>query len=119
MNDDDRDTAMNRLRDAVGRGQLDLTEFVRRSDEVVRATSADDLSAAVVNLPLDPAARDAAERREYWGEWRWWLAGAIVLTAVWGFQGLGDGDFGRFWPVVPLGIWAAVLLALPLLPRDD
>lgn len=64
MNDDDRDTAISRLKDAVGRGQLDLTEFERRSDEVVRATSPDDLSAAVANLPLDPAARDAAERRE-------------------------------------------------------
>lgn len=63
-------------------------------------------------------ARDAADRREYWGEWRWWIAGVVVLTAAWGLRGLWKDDLDRFWPVVPLGIWAAVLLVVPLLPRQ-
>lgn len=119
MTDHAKEAAMSKLQAAVQQGRLDLEEFERRSDDVVRASTSSELSDAISDLPPDPEERDAAERRTYWGEWRWWLAGVVVLTAVWGFRGLGDGDLGRYWPVVPLGIWAAVLLALPLLPRDD
>jgi hypothetical protein len=43
--------------------------------------------------------------------WRYWLAGALVLFAIWGVEVLRKGDLIRPWPVVPLAIWAVVLAA--------
>ena len=43
--------------------------------------------------------------------WRYWLAGALVLCAIWGVEVLRKGDLIWPWPVVPLAIWAAVLVA--------
>jgi hypothetical protein len=33
------------------------------------------------------------------------------MIAIWGTTSLVAGDLTPFWPAIPLGIWAAVLLA--------
>ncbi len=115
----DRQDVLARLNDAVGRGALDVAEYEQRSDLVVQARSRADLAAIVGRLPADPRERDRKELREYLAEWRWWLAGVLVLTGSWMVIGVSRQDFGRFWPAIPLGVWALVLIALPLLPRPD
>ncbi len=119
MSPSTHDQALTRLRSAVDDGHLELGEYDRRSAELVHCKTSAQVAALVDDLPPDPRERDAAELREYVGEWRWWLAGVLVLTAVWGVNSLVDGELDRFWPAIPLGIWAAVLLALPLLPRKQ
>jgi hypothetical protein len=43
---------------------------------------------------------------------------AVIMTAIWGVQAIRSGaDF--FWPVVPLGIWAAILVAVAIWPHHD
>ncbi len=56
--------------------------------------------------------------REWGEEWRWWLGVAVILTGVWGVVSLMDGELVPYWPLVPLGIWAAVLLASAIWPSD-
>ncbi|ADH68697.1 DUF1707 SHOCT-like domain-containing protein [Nocardiopsis dassonvillei] len=54
-----------------------------------------------------------------WGdEWRWWTGVAVILTSVWGVVSLMGGELVPYWPLVPLGIWAAVLLASAIWPSE-
>jgi hypothetical protein len=58
-----------------------------------------------------------ADLREWLDEWRWWAGGAVIMATIWGVHAIRSGaDF--FWPLVPLGIWAAILVAVALWPRD-
>ncbi|WP_150242794.1 DUF1707 SHOCT-like domain-containing protein [Nocardiopsis quinghaiensis] len=56
--------------------------------------------------------------REWGDEWRWWMGVAVFLTGVWGVVSLMDGELVPYWPLVPLGIWAAVLLASAIWPSE-
>jgi hypothetical protein len=51
------------------------------------------------------------DRRKWLNEWREWLGGAVIMIAIWGTTSLVSGSLHAFWPAIPLGIWAAVLLA--------
>ena len=42
--------------------------------------------------------------------WRYWLAGALVLGVIWGVEVLRKGGLIWPWPLVPLAIWALVLV---------
>ncbi|OOC54925.1 MULTISPECIES: DUF1707 SHOCT-like domain-containing protein [Nocardiopsis] len=57
--------------------------------------------------------------REWGDEWRWWLGVAVLLTSVWGVVSLLDGELVPYWPLVPLGIWASVLLASAIWPSEE
>ncbi|MEU9114994.1 hypothetical protein AB0D04_25205 [Streptomyces sp. NPDC048483] len=63
--------------------------------------------------------RDAGARdlREWIEEWRYWLGGAVILSAIWGVNCFRKGEVTRFWPLLPLGVWAAVLVAFAVWPR--
>jgi len=54
------------------------------------------------------------DRRQYKREWGYWLGGAIILLAVYAFMASRSGNWGWFWPGIPLGIWAVVLIVAPL-----
>jgi hypothetical protein len=41
---------------------------------------------------------------------RYWLGCAAVLFAIWGVECLRKGGFIWPWPLVPLALWAVVLL---------
>jgi hypothetical protein len=58
--------------------------------------------------------------RHEWGEeWRWWTGVAVILTSVWGVVSLMGGELVPYWPLVPLGIWASVLLASAIWPSGE
>jgi hypothetical protein len=66
----------------------------------------------------DERAQRRSDLRGRLEEWRWWLGGAVIMTAIWGVQAIRSGaDF--FWPVVPLGISAAILVAVAIWPHHD
>jgi hypothetical protein len=112
-----RETSLARLGSALTRGELDLEEYERRTDLARTTASTTELATLTADLAEDPRDGDRRERQEWFDEWRWWVAGVVVLVGTWGIQSAVDGGPGTFWPGIPLGVWALVLLVLPLLPR--
>jgi Domain of unknown function (DUF1707) len=116
ISDADRAAAAERLRIAVDEGRLDLTEYDARLRSAYAATTYGELEPVTADLPpvTVPAVKKpaAAAKRDKWlNEWREWLGGAIIMIAIWGTTSLVSGSLNAFWPAIPLGIWAAVLLA--------
>lgn len=121
--DADRERTAIALGEAFARGSLDFTEHEQRVSRAWDARHVAELAALTDDLP-GPAATDLArtrrdsEMREWIQEWRWWLGGAVIMSAIWGFQAIRSGlDF--YWPLVPLGIWAAVLVAVAIWPSPE
>jgi len=119
VSDTDRTAVAERLRAAVDEGRLDLGEYDARLRSAYAATTYGELDAVTADLPdARPAAvpaaeetRAVAERRKWLDEWRDWLGGALIMVAIWGTTSLVAGELTPFWPAIPLGIWAAVILA--------
>src|SRR5918999_833768 len=114
ISDADRAATAERLRIAVDEGRLDLTEYDARLRSAYAATTYGELEPVTADLPAVPAPREsaaAAERRRWLNEWRDWLGGAVIMIAIWATTSLVSGSLLPFWPAIPLGIWAAVLLA--------
>ncbi|WP_232661221.1 DUF1707 SHOCT-like domain-containing protein [Pseudonocardia sp. TRM90224] len=115
----DRAAVAERLRLAVDEGRLGLTEY----DERLRATYASatygELDRVTADLPAlrpeqRPTAKEekaTAERKEWFDEWRSWLGGAVIMLAIWGGSSVVSAELQPFWPAIPLGIWAAILIA--------
>lgn len=121
--DEDRDRTANALAEAFARGSLDADEHEVRLSQAWGARQLEELAALTSDLPnpIGPVtvrAQREADLREWMQEWRWWLGGAVIMSGVWGVRGIA-GDLAFFWPVVPLGIWAAILIAVAIWPRQD
>lgn len=74
--------------------------------------------------PSTPASADDVARaqrdsdlREWLVEWRWWLGGAVIMSAIWAVRAIRSGP-NFYWPLVPLGIWAAILVAVAIWPSQ-
>ncbi len=135
--DTDRDLTIERLAVAFTEGRLDHDEYERRVGEALNAVLVGELRSLTADIPAPalavPAPRPHRERerpsrptpasrgpaRSEWGEeWRWWSGAGVLLTAMWATASLVGGEFIPYWPLVPLGIWAAVLLASAIWPGD-
>jgi hypothetical protein len=112
VSDEDRDRVAEMLRDAVGRGQLTVTEVDERLAAAYGAVTRRDLVAVVADLPQAaapspvavavPAAAPVARRVD----WRPWLGGALLLVGIWAMTSLIAGHALFFWPAFPIGFWA-------------
>ncbi len=119
ISDADRAATAERLRIALDEGRLDLTEYDDRVRSAYAATTYGELEPITADLPAVPEAKLPAAkenaatvaRRKWLNEWREWLGGAIIMIAIWATTSLVSGSLHAFWPAIPLGIWAAVLLA--------
>ncbi|PSL00651.1 uncharacterized protein DUF1707 [Murinocardiopsis flavida] len=132
--DSDRDSTAARLAAALTEGRLDLDEYQRRLDLTMRAVVRGDLTPITADLP-EPVlvaqeqkgdterSRDVSSLVSPWkdwvDEWRWWLGGAIIMTGIWTVTSVMAGDPLTFWPLVPLGIWAAILVAAAVWPDES
>ncbi|MDA8370517.1 MAG: DUF1707 domain-containing protein [Nocardiopsaceae bacterium] len=131
--DADRDACAQRLADALTEGRLNLAEYERRLDAAMHAVVVGDLWPLTADLPAPPAKRDGTEPtapatnrsalvspwKDWVDEWRWWLGGAVIMTGIWGVTSIMGGVLLPFWPLVPLGIWAAILLAAAIWPDEN
>ncbi len=112
------------LGDAFARGSLDAAEHKQRVADAWQARYIQELTVLTGDLPgRGPSAADVtrAQRdsdvREWLQEWRWWLGGAVIMSTIWGVRAIRSGpDF--YWPLVPLGIWAAILVAVAIWPSQ-
>ncbi|WP_285759447.1 DUF1707 SHOCT-like domain-containing protein [Nocardiopsis ansamitocini] len=134
--DTDRDLVAERLAVALTEGRLDLTEYDRRLSLAMTAVFMGDLGPLTADLPrpappapTGPTHRalvDAGHRepvlnsawKNWVDEWRWWLGAAIIMGTIWGVTSVVGGELLPFWPLVPLGIWAAILVAAVVWPDD-
>ncbi|TQM16118.1 DUF1707 SHOCT-like domain-containing protein [Pseudonocardia kunmingensis] len=116
VSDAERSATAERLRVAVDEGRLDLTEYDSRLRSAYAARTYGELDSVTADLPAvreaGPPAVPKKESRHTWqSEWRDWLGGAVIMLAIWGTTSLVNGDLIAFWPAIPLGIWAAVIVA--------
>lgn len=129
--DADRDVTAERLAVALTEGRLDLEEYERRLDEAMHAVLIGELRSLTADLPA-PAPKPPQEElvetgpsglttpwRDWVDEWRWWLGGAVIMTGIWGVTSVMGGVLLPFWPLVPLGIWAAILVAAAIWPDEN
>jgi uncharacterized protein DUF1707 len=118
VSDDDRDRVAALLRDAVGRGQLSLTEVDDRLRAAYAAITRADLSAVTADLPQAarpsrsaPGATATAPASTRGVEWRPWIGAAVLFLAIWAATSLAAGHALFFWPAIPIGIWGFALLS--------
>jgi hypothetical protein len=116
--DEEREAALTRLGAALAEGRLALPEFEERTTAATRARTTTELAALTSDLPEPAADRKRRDTRAWLAEWRYWLAGAIIMNAIWTGQWLTDGDRPTYWPAAPMLIWAAILIAVMLSPRS-
>lgn len=122
VNDTDRSVVLDRLADAMRSGALTPTEFEDRTQLAAAAVTAADLRPLTHDLPAsgpDRSVEKAADVRSWLTEWQWWLGGAVLLSGIWAVQCAARGEVLRYWPLLPLGIWAVVLVAVAVWPRPD
>ncbi len=117
---DDRELTASLLGDALARGALDATEHEQRQARALSASHVAQLTALTSDLPRSVEANAASKQyasdlSEWLKEWRWWLGGAVILTAIWGLRAISAGP-SFYWPIFPLGVWAAVLVAIAIWP---
>ncbi|MFF5259737.1 DUF1707 domain-containing protein [Actinomadura viridis] len=126
--DSDRDATIERLGDALAEGALDTTEYNSRLERAATATTLAQLHPLTADLPPSPtalarqeaarkAAQDHADQRAWLNEWGYWAGGAAIMTAIWAVNCLRAGEWDYYWPLAPLGIWAAILLSYALWPE--
>lgn len=121
VSDRDRDEALGVLAAALAEGRLEPHEHEIRSESALRARTADELAALTGDLPAPAPTRSEQDRkdlREWLAEWRYWLGGAVIMSGIWGARCAQKGELTYYWPVTPLGVWAAVLIAIAIWPRD-
>lgn len=116
--DADRNAVAQRLRGAVDEGRLDLSDFDERLQQAYAARTYAELALVTADLPAPVPDRSvvakekaAVARAQWWDEWRSWLGGAIIMIGIWGVVSVTSGQFNTFWPAIPLGIWAVIILA--------
>ena len=123
----EREATAQVLGTAMAEGRLTLAEYEERLDALWNSSTRGELAVLTDDLPLPdtppntpPNALPVRSKdwREYFNEWRWWLGGVIVMTGIWGFQSISDGEAQNFWPMWPIGIWALILVASAFLPDD-
>ncbi|MFJ6556802.1 DUF1707 domain-containing protein [Streptomyces luteogriseus] len=121
VSDLDRDEALGVLAVALAEGRLDPHEHEIRSKRALRARTTDELAALTADLPVPAPTRSEQDRkdlREWLAEWRYWLGGAVIMSGIWGAGCVQKSELTYYWPVTPLGVWAAVLIAIAIWPRD-
>ena len=121
--DADRESTVDVLGDAFARGSLAAAEHEERLSSALSARHVWELTSLTSDLP-NPTNADmvhaqrASDLVEWLQEWRWWLGGAVIMSSIWGVQAIAAGP-GFFWPLVPLGVWAAILVAVVIWPREE
>jgi hypothetical protein len=117
--DADRAAVGERLAGALSDGRLDVFEYEQRLGRAMAATTVADLAPITADLPNTSALkRKEEDERKYFAEWGYWLFGAVVMTGVWSVTSYVQGEWRFYWPVVPLGIWALILVSYLIWDED-
>lgn len=122
--DADRNAVAQRLQVAVDEGRLTLTDYDERLQQTYGARTYGELERVTADLPpvavaASPARAVSAFRAEQADEWRSWAGTTTLLVAIWAITSIAAGGPLFFWPMFPIGIWGAILLAQLVSGRPD
>jgi hypothetical protein len=115
----EREAVVDHLSGALADGRLDIVEYDERVRQVYVAKTHAELAPITADLPAPPPPPPPAppkpgliERLDLSPAVSGWLAMSVLLSALWllGFL-RGGGDTQGFWPIYPIGIYGAVILA--------
>jgi hypothetical protein len=124
VSDVERAAVQERLREAVGAGQLDLHEFDTRVATAWQAKTRGDLIRVTADLPAVPPPAPAPPRRRIFSDTPGgvalrvlsiiWLCAFSINVVVWLLVSLTSGEFVHPWPVwmLPSGAVLATLYAI-------
>ncbi|MGW1678832.1 DUF1707 SHOCT-like domain-containing protein [Saccharopolyspora sp. NPDC002376] len=116
--DGDREVVAQRLRAALDEGRLTVAEYDERLQLAFSATTYGELVPITADLP-EPTppkksgnlAKREKQKRKQIKEWREWGGVAVILCGIWAVTSIAAGGPYFFWPMIPLGIWAAVIVS--------
>jgi hypothetical protein len=124
--DADREAVADRLRVALDEGRLTIVEYDERVRDAYAAVTFADLAPLTADLPAPVPAKPSAEvaeqqrdRKKLAKQWREWSGTAFILVGIWAVTSLAAGEPIFFWPIIPMGIWAVVILAGMLFGDDS
>jgi Domain of unknown function (DUF1707) len=127
VSDAERAAVQERLRSAVGAGQLELHEFDERAKTVWAAKTRGELHRVAADLPEPPSApppAPPATRRRVFSDDAGgmtlrvlstiWICALSINVVVWLLVSLGEGGFTYPWPIwmLPSGAVLATLYAI-------
>ena len=127
VSDAERAAVQERLRTAVGAGQLDLLEFDERARILWAARTRGELQRVTADLPAlpppPPPAPPAPRRRIFSDDAGGitlrvlstiWVCALSINVVVWTLVALSSGEFTYFWPawMLPSGAVLATLYAI-------
>ncbi len=123
LSEPEREQAIASLSDHFAQGRMTLDDFHQRVDQVLRATTRDQLGTVLFDVPTDvgaPApiavrsdvtrARDPLEA----APWAPWAVTAVICLVIWLATSLAAGAALYFWPVWVIGPWGAALASRSL-----
>ncbi|MCH7233117.1 DUF1707 domain-containing protein [Glycomyces sp. L485] len=116
----DRNEAVAHLRRALDEGRLDLSEFDDRSRAVYESKTNAELDLVFDDLPIERGKelRPAGDTGQAESKPRGvppslhgliWIG--LPLTAIWAISSISAGEFTYYWPIWPVGILTAIVLA--------
>lgn len=108
--DADREAVAQRLRAAHADGRLDVTEVEERLTAAYAAKTLGDLEPLTADLPPEPPAR-AGRSRSMTKQWREWAGVTLLLNVIWIITCIAAGQLLFYWPMFPVGIWGAAIVA--------
>lgn len=118
--DADRDSSARVLATALSEGRLDLEEYDQRLSAAMRAGTIGELVPLTADLPVaeprptaEPVAAEAppSTKGALSKELRSWMGGGVIMIGIWGVTSVMATEPLPFWPLIPIGIWLAVLIA--------
>ncbi|PKW13288.1 DUF1707 SHOCT-like domain-containing protein [Saccharopolyspora spinosa] len=116
--DADRQAIAQRLRTGLDEGRLSIVEFDERLQRAYASTTFGELQSLVADLPEPVPAKPSPEivkqdrdKKKMVKEWRDWASVTFILVAIWAVTSIASGEPHFFWPMIPMGIWAAVNVA--------
>jgi hypothetical protein len=124
--DADREAIAQRLRAALDEGRLTIVEYDERLQQAYASTTFGQLEPLVADLPAPTPAKPSPEvakrerqKRKMVKEWRDWASVTFILVAIWLVTSIASGGPHFFWPMIPMGIWAAINVATMISGGDD
>lgn len=123
--DADREAVAERLRLAVEEGRLGIAEYDERLQAAYAAVTLGELAPLTCDLPEPVVEKPSSEvvnrerkKAKLAKELRDWAGTSFILVAIWLVTSIASGGLNFFWPVIPMGIWAVIIVAGVLFGDD-
>jgi DUF1707 SHOCT-like domain len=110
LSDTERDRYVDRLRDGLGDGRLEIDEFHRRLDMLFAARTRGDAVKILRDLPSAKGDRVAKRRRRRFRDYRLYLRVNAFLWAIWVTQVVTGGSAHDLWPLWVTIPWGVIVI---------